>query len=1112
MIRRIIEYSVKHPFVIIFGVLLAVSGSIYSLKNIRLDAIPDLSDTQVILFVEWMGRSPDLVEDQITYPIVSKFSSLPKVNGVRGFSMFGMSFIYIIFEDGTDVYWARSRVNEYLSTISNSLPSDAKIQIGPDATSLGWVFQYVLYDKSGKNSIEDIRAFQEFYLKYALQSVKGVAEVASVGGFIKEYQIILMPDRLYAYGISVNEVADAIKRSNKEIGARIVEISQREYYVRGRGYIKSISDIEKVVIKNTDEVSPIRVEDIGRVSLVGDIRRGAADFNGEGEVVGGIVIARYGENALEVIDRVKAKIEEIKPSLPEGLEIKAVYDRSGLIERAIDTLKHSLIEEMIVVSIVIIIFLLHFRSSLVPIITLPIAVLLSFIPMYLFRIESNIMSLGGIAIAIGAMVDASIVLVENVHKRLEHITENQTRNEVILEALKEVGPSIFYSLLIITIAFLPIFALTGQSGRLFIPLAFTKTFAMFFAALLSVTLSPAIIGFLVRGRIFRESEHPVSKFLIGLYRPLMYVALKNPITTILIGVFAVLSAIPLFIKLGSEFMPPLYEGDLLYMPTTFPNISIEEAKRVLQIQDRVLREFQEVEAVFGKVGRAETPTDPAPLSMVETVIKLKPRSEWRDVEIKRFYSDIDSESIKNIFRFFLPDKKKITPEELISEMDRRLKFPGFTNAWTMPIKARIDMLSTGIRTPIGIKIFGDKLEDIEKTGEEIEKALSSIPSTRSVYSERNLTGLYLDIIPDRDKIQLYGLKIDDVLDYIELAYGGMTITTTVEGRERYPVNIRYPVSSRSDIDTLGEILIPIDIQGSAASTNLSTRNSDNTDMGGMNMGGSFNSAKDAKDSRSGYERGFIRLKDIAEIKVKTGPPMIKDENGLLVGYVYVDIDQSKTDIGSYVEKAKSIVREKIKLPPNTFLKWTGQYELMEVMYSRMKIVIPLTLLIIIILLYLNFQRISDVFNVLLVLPFSLVGSVWAMSIMGYNISVATIVGIIALLGLSAETGIVMLMYLHIVFNERENKGEINSKEDIVNAVLDGAVLRVRPKMMTVMTTFIGLVPLMWAQGSGADVMRRLALPMIGGLITSLFLTLEIIPVIFMYIKWFEFRKKDMKIE
>ncbi len=1110
MIKRIIEYSYNNKWTVIISIFLAILGAFYSIKNVSLDAIPDLSETQVIVFVEWMGRSPDLIEDQITYPLVTRFLSIPRVKDIRGFSMFGMTFIYIIFEDGTDLYWARSRVSEYMTVARASIPEDANLIMATDATSLGWIFQYALVDKSGRNNLSQLRTFQDFYLKYTLLSVEGVSDVASIGGFLKQYQVRMDPMKLYLYGIKPEDVEYAIKSSNRDVGGRLIEMSFREYYVRGRGYIKEKKDIEDIVIKNQNGLSPIRIKDIADVEIVPDIRRGASDLNGEGEVVGGVVIMREKENALNVIKRIKEKLEEIRPSLPEGVEIVTVYDRSSLIERAINTLKHTLVEEMIVVSLVIIIFLLHFRSALVPIISLPVAVAISFIPMYLLRIDSNIMSLGGIAIAIGAMVDASIVLVENIHKKFEHITDNDDKKKIVLDALIEVGPSIFFSLLIITVAFLPVFTLTGQSGRLFKPLAYTKTFAMFFASILSITLVPAIILFAIKGKMIKEENHPISRFMIRLYRPFIHVALTNPITTILIGLMAVISAIPLFMKLGSEFMPPLEEGDILYMPTTFPNISIEEAKRVLQIQDRLIAETDEVERVFGKVGRFETPTDPAPLSMVETVVKLKPREQWKEVNVKRWYSDIAPEFIKPFLRLFFPEKRKRTFEEIVKELDERLKIPGFTNAWTMPIKARIDMLTTGIRTPVGIKIMGKDIEEIEKIGIEIEKSLSKIEGTRSVYSERNLGALYIDIVPDSERLTRYNLTRDDIMRIVEMAIGGMPVTTTIEGRERYSVNLRFFQDYRSDIDEIKNLLIPMKIfpMEDNKTTMQNSKMSDSSSMWMENATSntSTESLSSYSNSNNGYR--FIRLGDVADVKIVEGPPMIKNENGMLTGYVYVDVDTSKTDIGSFVNRAKDKIKNEIKLKEGYFLKWSGQYELMELMYARMKIVVPITLLIIIILLYLNFKNWIEVFIVLMVLPFSLVGAIWAMSIYNYNISTATIVGIIALLGLAAETGIVMLVYLNIVYSERLKNGLIKTKEDIVNAVIDGAVLRVRPKMMTVSTTFIGLVPLMWATGSGADVMRRLALPLLGGLFTSIFLTLEIIPVIYVYWKLYELRKMN----
>ncbi len=809
MINAIIDYCARNKAIVIIGTLFAIAGAYYALKNITLDAIPDLSDTQVIVFSEWMGRSPDLVEDQVTYPIVTSLLSAPHVTAVRGYSMFGMSFVYVIFEDGTDMYWARSRVLEYMSQFQSKLPQGVAPIIGPDATSIGWIFQYALIDTSGKNDLADMRTFQDFTLRYALSSVPGVSEVASIGGYQKQYQVEVDPDKLHAYNLSIGDVTRAIRQSNNDVGGRVIELTGREYFIRGKGYIRDLESLRQISLGVDGDGTPILLGSIAKVGFGSDIRRGVGEFDGVGEAVGGIVIMRHGENALEVINRVKSKINDLKSTLPPGVELKVVYDRSNLINRAIDTLKHSLLEEGIVVAIVIFLFLLHFRSSLVPIITLPIAIGLAFIPMYILKINSNIMSLGGIAIAIGAMVDASIVLVENAHKRLEKAPPTADKKEVIIAAAKEVGPPIFFSLLIITVAFLPIFALTGQGGRLFKPLAYTKTFSMFFAAILSVTLAPALMTILIRGKIKHEANHPVSKLLIRLYKPFVYVALRNPKTTIAIGLAAIIASIPMLPKIGSEFMPALNEGDILYMPTTFPNISVEQAKQYMQYQDRIMRSFPEVISVYGKAGRAETPTDPAPLNMLETVVQLKPREQWRTVEVKRWYSSWAPGFVKSILHPVWPEKRTITWQELIDEFDKAMKFPGWTNAWTMPIKTRIDMLSTGIRTPIGVKVFGNNLDEIEKIGMELEQSLSKIPSTRSVFSDRNTGGYFIDIIPDRSAIARYGLSMKDVQDVIEAAIGGMPVEVTIEGRNRFSINVRYPRDMRQNIQRLKDVLVPI---------------------------------------------------------------------------------------------------------------------------------------------------------------------------------------------------------------------------------------------------------------------------------------------------------------
>jgi Cu(I)/Ag(I) efflux system membrane protein CusA/SilA len=1152
MISAIIDFCARNRAVVIIGTLFACVGAWYSIKNTPLDAIPDLSDVQVILYTEWMGRSPDLVEDQVTYPIVTALLSAPRVTAVRGYSMFGMSFVYVIFEDGTDIYWARSRVLEYMKQFEGGLPSGVTPTMGPDASSVGWVFQYALVDSSGTHDLSELRTFQDFNLRYALSAIPGVAEVASIGGYQKQYQVEVDPDRLRAYGLTISDVSRAIRESNSEVGGRVLEMTEREYFIRGRGYIQSLEAIRQIGLGTSPTGTPILLGSVAKVSLGPDIRRGVGELDGTGEAVGGIIVMRYGENALAVIDRVKQKLEDLKPAFPAGVTARIVYDRSGLITRAIDTLKRTLVEEGLVVAAVIIIFLLSFRSSLVPIIALPISVALAFIPMHLLGINSNIMSLGGIAIAIGAMVDASIVLVENAHKRLEHAPAGVARKEIIIAAAKEVGPSIFYALLIITIGFLPIFALTGQGGRLFTPLAYTKTFAMFFSALVAITLVPALMVTFLRGKVRPESKHPVSRLLIAVYKPFVYVALRNPRTTIAIGIAAILSAIPMVPKIGSEFMPPLNEGDVLYMPTTMPNISVEAAKQYMQYQDRVIRSFPEVVSVYGKAGRAETATDPAPLSMLETMVQLKPREEWRQVPQRRWYSNWAPEFLKKTLRPVWPEHRTITYDELIAELDKAMQMPGWTNAWTMPIKTRIDMLSTGIRTPIGVKIFGDDLQEIERIGLELEKTLSVIPGTRSVYSDRNTGGFFVDITPDREKIARYGLTMRDVQDVIEAAIGGMPIEVTVEGRNRFTINVRYPRNLRQNVERLKEILVPLPGNNSGSTTGsgptmemglvlpdlslepaLLVSNDPVADyqafkttmmiaqmddkMGGAG-GGSFpggtaggmggNQSMPAQDATPDAGRGsalrmpqgraHIPLGQIADIRITTGPPMIRDENGMLVGYVYVDIDQDKRDIGGYVKEAKDVVSRQVQMAPGYHLKWTGQYELLDVMARRMKIVIPITFILIIIMLYLNFRNFTETLIVLASVPFALVGSIWLMYFLGYNYSTATLVGIIALVGLAAQTGIVMILYLDHAYERRKKAGKIRDLNDIIWAHMEGTVMRVRPKLMTVGTTMIGLVPLLWAQGAGADVMKRIAAPMIGGLITSTFLTLEIIPVIYTY--------------
>jgi Cu(I)/Ag(I) efflux system membrane protein CusA/SilA len=1064
MVERIIEFSARNRFLVLFGVGFALAVAVWSIRHVELDAIPDLSDPQVIVFTEWMGRSPTLIEDQVTYPIVSALVSAPHVTDVRGYSMFGMSFVYVLFEEGTDVYWARSRVLEYMNGIRGRLPEGAEPVIGPDATGIGWVFQYALVDHSGAHGLEELRTFQDFTLRYALGAVPGVAEVASIGGYEKQYQVTVDPDRLRAYGVTLADVITAIRDSNNDVGGRAIELSGREYYVRGRGYVRSLADIEAVALgARGPGGTPILVRDVGTVRFGPDIRRGALEWNGEGETVGAIVLMRYGENALDVIARVKQKLAELQPTFPPGVEVRVAYDRSGLIERSIDTLRHALIEEGVVVSLVIIVFLLHLRSSLLPILSLPVSVALAFIPMYLLGIPSTIMSLGGIAIAIGATVDAEIVMIEASHKKLEHAPPGADRHRLLAEAAKEVTPAIFFSLLIIAVAFLPVFALNGQAGRLFKPLAYTKTFVMLAAALLSITFAPALRDTLIRGRIFPESRHPVSRAIIRVYRPFVYVALRNPLSTIAIGLFALASAIPLALSLGHEFMPPLNEGDLLYMPITFPNISIEQAKTQLQHQDRLLKTFPEVETVFGKVGRAESPTDPAPITMIETTVRLRPPDTWRRVHRDRWYSSWAPSWLARALRPVWPDERPISFDELGVEMNRAMHFPGWTNAWTMPIKTRVDMLTTGIRTPIGIKIFGTDLGEIERVGTTLEHLVAPIRGTRSVLYERNLGGLYVDIIPDRAAIARYGLTVGDVERTIEAAIGGAEIGTTIEGRNRFSINVRYPQDLRSDLDALRRVLVAAGNSG---------------------------------------ERVSVPLGQLADVRIAGGPPMVRDEDGLLVGYVYVDIEGSR-DVGGYVDEAKAVVadamaRGDLHMPSGYFLKWTGQYELLEAMIARMKIVVPLTIVVIVLLLYLHFRNIVEVLIVLLSIPFALVGSVWLMWLLDYRLSTAVWVGVIALAGLAAQTGIVMIVYIDHAYERRKRAGKIRDLNDIIWAHMEGTVMRVRPKLMTVATMLTGLIPLLWATGSGADVMKRIAAPMVGGLLTSAFLTLEIIPVIYTY--------------
>jgi Cu(I)/Ag(I) efflux system membrane protein CusA/SilA len=1074
VIERVIEFSARNRMLVIIVTLVAVAAALHWMRQMPLDAIPDLSDTQVIIYSRW-DRSPDIVEDQVTYPIVTAMLGAPKVKAIRGFSDFGYSYVYVIFEDGTDIYWARSRTLEYLSKILPRLPEGVQTELGPDATSVGWVYQYALVDKTGQNDLAQLRTIEDWYLRYQLQSVPGVAEVASIGGFQKQYQVNINPDALNAYNIPLATVVQAIRDGNNDVGGRVVEFSGAEYMVRGRGYAKGIEDIEKIVVGRDPQGTPILVKNLGFVTLGPDIRRGIADLDGEGDTVGGIVVMRYGENALNVIDRVTARLEELKPSLPKGVEIVTTYDRSELIERSIDTLEYELMAEMIIVSIVILVFLWHIPSAIIPILTIPTSVILAFIPMYFMGLTTNIMSITGIAISIGVLVDGAIVEVENAYKRLEQWTEGGRVgdfHQVRLRALKEVGPSVFFSLLVIAIAFMPIFTLVDQEGRLFKPLAYTKNLAMAIAACLAVTLDPAMrmlftrmdyvhfrprwLAWLVNtvsvGRYYAEERHPISRILFRLYEPVCNFVLRHKALTIGGALVLIAVTIPIYFQLGSEFMPPLDEGSLLYMPTTMPGLSVTEAQNVLQKMDRILWLFPEVQSVFGKAGRAETSTDPAPFSMMEITIVLKPHERWRDKP--RWYSNWPTWS-HALFRPIWPDR--ISTEELVTEMDRALQFPGVSNAWTMPIKARIDMLTSGVRTPVGIKIQGADLKEIEQLGTHLEMILPHVAGTRSVFAERTGGGYFLDFTLKRDQLARYGLTIKDTETVIMSAIGGEPITTTVEGRERYTINVRYARELRDDLDKLGRVLVP-----TAAGAH-------------------------------------VPLAELADLRLVSGPGMIRDENGLLSGYVYVDL--VGRDVGSYVEDAKARVQKELEVPTGYTLTWSGQYENMIRVRERLKLVVPITFFLIFILLYANTKSAVKACIVMLAVPFSVVGAIWYLWLLGYHVSIAVWVGMIALMGLDAETGVFMLLFLDLSYYDAVRAGKMKTYEDLKEAIIHGAVKRIRPKMMTVMAAMMGLVPIMWSLGTGADMMKRIAAPMIGGLVTSFVLELLVYPPVYSIWKW-----------
>ncbi len=1034
MIRSIISWSLSNRFFILLGMILLIFWGIYSVRNTPLDAIPDLSDVQVIIKTTYPGQAPQVVEDQVTYPLTTTMLSVPKTKAVRGYSFFGDSFVYVIFEDGTDMYWARSRVLEYLNEAASELPKGVQPSLGPDATSVGWIYEYALVDRTGNYTLADLRSVQDWYLKYELQTVKGISEVAAVGGMVKQYQVIVDPEKLLAYQISLGQVKRALQQGNQDVGGSVMEMAEAEYMIRSKGYIQSIDEIEAIPLEVHSGGVPVRIEDVAEVQTGPALRRGIAELNGKGEVVGGIVVMRYGENALATISRVKDKLASLKAGLPEGMEVVPTYDRSELILKAVDTLKEKLIEEFIIVALVSIIFLFHLRSALVAIISLPLGILGAFIVMYYQGINANIMSLGGIAIAIGAMVDGAIVMIENAHKHLEEEPEAD-RWAVMKKATTEVGPALFFSLLIITLSFVPVFSLQAQEGRLFSPLAFTKCYAMAMAAGLSITAVPVLMGYFIRGRIVPEKRNPVNRLLMWLYKPVLRVVLRFPKLTLLITLVILASTLYPVKKIGSEFMPPLWEGDLLYMPTTLPGISIGKAQQLLQQTDKIIAKFPEVERVFGKIGRAETATDPAPLTMIETTILLKPRSKWRE---------------------------GMTVERLKRQLDRAVDFPGLTNAWTMPIKTRIDMLATGIKTPVGIKVSGPELNGIQKLGGRIEQVLSNVEGTLSAFAERTAGGRYVEINVDRQIASRYGLNIDDVQNAVRTAIGGMEVTETVEGRERYPVNIRYPREYRDNLNQLRQVRVA---------------------------------------TPSG---AHVPLEQVTDIKVVDGPPVIKSENARLNGWIYIDIQD--VDVGTYVERAKKILSEKIDIPSGYSLSWSGQFEYMQRAKERLTKVVPLTLLIIALLLYFNFRNITEVAVVLGTVPFSLVGGFWLIYFLNFDLSVAIGVGLIALVGVAVEIGVVMLVYLDQALAASKSKGRLGTTQDVDLAIENGALQRIRPIMMTVTAIIAGLLPIMVGHGSGAQVMQRIAAPMIGGMVTTTILTLVVIPVIYSGINRFRLKK------
>ncbi|MEY4634520.1 MAG: hypothetical protein RJA55_318 [Acidobacteriota bacterium] len=1127
MVERIIELSVRHRWVVFGAVLLLSLWAVDSVRRTPLDALPDLSDPQVIVYTEWMGRSPDLVEDQVTYPLVRALQSTPGIKTVRGYSMFGMSFTYAIFDDGTDIYWARTRVLEQLGRAQQSLPPEVSPTLGPDASGLGWVYQYVLTDRSGRMDLAELRALQDFTVRPALQAVAGVAEVASLGGFERQFQVVINPDRLVAFGLTLTDLTRAVREANAEVGARVLELAGREYVLRGRGYVKTLADLEQSVVAVGAGGTPIRLGDVASVRFGPEIRRGAADWNGTGEAVGGIVVMRIGSNALRVIRALEAEIATLR--LPDGVRLVPTYDRSELILGAVDTLTTTLVQQAVIVTIICLVFLFHLRSALVVMIVLPLSVLLSFIAMRYLGLSLNIMSLGGIAIAIGELADAAIVLIENAHVRLAAAPKESDRKQVIVDACKEVGRPIFFSLLLITISFLPIFTLAGQAGKLFTPLAYTKTLAMFAAAILSITLAPPLMVFLLRGRFRTEATNPVSRVLSTLYRPVAVLMVRFRIAVVAAAVLLMMATVPVMQRLGSEFMPPLDEGTLLVMPTTFPGIAIEEARRALTLQNRIIMGFPEVASVHGKAGRAETATDPAQLDMIESVIALRPRDQWPASYTPRWYSSLAPDWMKAALRPVWPEQRARTLGQLSHDLDAALQMPGYQMAIAPPIRTRIDMLSTGVRTPAGIKVFGDDLAEIERISVDLEGMLRQVPGTRSTFAERQTGREYIDIVPNREAIARYGLSVRDVQDVVEAAVGGMTVSTVIAGRARFTINVRYAADQRTDPQALRRILVPV--QSTASVMDFA---GGNTGRGASAQGGTMSGAP-AGGAGGGMAGGMgggmggatsgggtvasaltpppmggltaspdfmeqwrqpgaaIPLGELADVRVTTGPPMIKDENGVLVGYVFADIDQTERDLGGWVDDAKRLVAEQLSLPAGYRLQWTGQYEFLAEMEARLQYIIPLTLIIVVILLYLSMRGWPQTFLVLASLPFALAGSVWLLALLDYNLSTAVWVGLIAVAGVAAETGIVMVVYLDEAFLRHLREGRIRKPEDVDAAVVEGAAARVRPLVMTVATTVLGLLPLLWEAGIGADVSARTAAPVVGGLWSCMVLTLLVLP-------------------